>query len=60
MDRYNPGERNIRELKPDNARGEKAGKKQLDKYKTEMDKTPGKPHTTELTKYPPPTPTPKP
>jgi len=56
MDRYNADKRHIREIKPDNARGEKAGQKQLKRYKKEMDKTRGKPHTTELTKYPKPDP----
>jgi hypothetical protein len=51
--RYDADKRHIREIKPDNARGEKTGQKQLDRYKAEMDQTPRKPHTTELTKYPP-------
>ena len=60
MDRYDAEKGHIREIKPDNARGEKSGQKQLSRYKAEMEKATGKPHTTELTKYPPPTPTPKP
>jgi hypothetical protein len=38
---------------PDNARGEQSGQKQLERYKTEMEQATRKPHTTELTKYPP-------
>ena len=52
MDRYNKDAAHIREIKPDNARGEAAGQKQLDGYKKEMDQATGKDHTTELTKYP--------
>ena len=51
MDRYNEGKAHIREIKPDNARGEKAGQKQLQNYKNEMDKAKRRSHTTELTKY---------
>jgi len=56
MDRYNADKAHIREIKPDNARGEKSGRKQLRRYKAEMEKATKRPHTTELTKYPPPTP----
>ncbi|MHB8486153.1 MAG: RHS repeat-associated core domain-containing protein [Candidatus Acidiferrales bacterium] len=51
MDRYDADKAHIREIKPDNARGEKAGQKQLQQYKTEMDQATKKSHTTELTKY---------
>jgi hypothetical protein len=34
----------------------KSGEQQLQRYKAEMEKTTGKAHTTELTKYPPPKP----
>lgn len=51
MDRYNDTDGHIREIKPDNARGRKAGQKQLRDYKQEMDKATGKTHTTELTTY---------
>ena len=51
MDRYNVQAAHIREIKPDNARGKKAGQKQVGEYKTEMDKATGKSHTTEVTKY---------
>lgn len=56
MDRYDEEKGHIREIKPDNPRGVRAGGKQLDRYKTEMENATGRPHTTELTKYPPPTP----
>jgi len=56
MDRYDAEKGHIREIKPNNPRGVRAGKKQLDRYKTEMEKATSKPHTTELTKYPPPKP----
>ncbi len=51
MDRYNAKKAHIREIKPNNARGHKAGQKQLQGYKTEMDNATGKKHTTELTTY---------
>lgn len=51
MDRYNADKAHIREIKPNNARGRKAGQKQLKGYKKEMDKETGKKHTTELTTY---------
>jgi RHS repeat-associated protein len=51
MDRYNSDKAHIREIKPNNARGEKSGQKQLQGYKKEMDAATGKNHTTELTKY---------
>lgn len=60
MDRYDEGKAHIREIKPDNARGEKTGQKQLSRYKEEMDKATGRSHTTELTKYKQATPTPTP
>lgn len=56
MDRYDAEKGHIREIKPDNPRGVRAGEKQLERYKTEMEEATGKPHTTELTKYPPPKP----
>jgi RHS repeat-associated protein len=52
MDRYNADKAHIREIKPNNARGTKAGQKQLQDYKKEMDKEKKKSHTTELTTYP--------
>jgi RHS repeat-associated protein len=51
MDRYNADKAHIREIKPKNARGQKAGEKQLKGYKKEMDQATGKDHTTELTQY---------
>ena len=51
MDRYDEKNAHIREIKPDNARGERSGHKQLQNYKEEMDKHTGRDHTTELTKY---------
>jgi hypothetical protein len=51
MDRYNEEEGHIREIKPNNPRQKKAGQKQVDGYKKEMDKAKGKNHTTELTLY---------
>jgi RHS repeat-associated protein len=53
MDRYNESEGHIREIKPDNPRQVKAGQKQLEQYKTEMEKATNRPHSTELTLYPP-------
>ena len=53
MDRYNKGTGHIREIKPDNARQERAGNRQLERYKKAMEKATDKPHTTELTKYKP-------
>ena len=52
MDRYDEEKAHIREIKPDNPRGEKSGQRQLERYKEEMEKATGRPHTTELTKYP--------
>ena len=51
MDRYDREKAHIREIKPDNPRGERSGKRALANYKTEMDNATGKSHTTELTKY---------
>jgi RHS repeat-associated protein len=51
MDRYNTDKAHIRELKPNNARGRKAGEQKLKGYKKEMDKATGREHTTELTVY---------
>ena len=51
MDRYNADKAHIREIKPDNARGEKAGQKQVQGYKEEMDKATRRSHSTEVTKY---------
>ena len=48
-DRYDETKSHIREIKPDSARGRKAGEKQLARYKKEMEDATGKPHTTELT-----------
>ncbi len=52
MDRYDADKAHIREIKPDNARGESSGLRQLDRYKKEMENATKRPHTTELTKYP--------
>ena len=52
MDRYDADKAHIREIKPDNPRGKRAGQKQLERYKAEMEKATGRPHTTELTNYP--------
>ena len=52
-DRYDETKSHIREIKPDSARGRKAGEKQLARYKKEMEDATGKPHTTELTPYVP-------
>lgn len=63
MDRYDKDKGHIREIKPDNARGEKEGRKQLARYKRAQEKATRKSHTTELTKYktsPPPPPPPPP
>jgi RHS repeat-associated protein len=54
MDRYDAEKGHIREIKPDNPRGVRAGEKQLERYKGEMENATGRQHTTELTKYPPP------
>ncbi len=51
MDRYDEKKAHIREIKPDHQRGQRAGQKQLDAYKQEMDKAKGRNHTTELTPY---------
>jgi RHS repeat-associated protein len=51
MDRYNADKAHIREIKPNNARGRKAGEQKLKGYKKEMDKATGRDHTTELTVY---------
>ena len=52
MDRYDEEKAHIREIKPDNPRGERSGQRQLERYKTEMENSTGRPHTTELTTYP--------
>jgi RHS repeat-associated protein len=52
MDRYDADKAHIREIKPDNARGERTGRRALERYKKEMDDATKRPHTTELTKYP--------
>jgi hypothetical protein len=51
MDRYDAEKAHIREIKPNNPRGEKAGLKQLEAYKAEMDKVTKRTHSTEITKY---------
>jgi RHS repeat-associated protein len=51
MDRYNADKAHIREIKPNNVRGRKAGEQKLNGYKKEMDKATGRDHTTELTVY---------
>jgi RHS repeat-associated protein len=51
MDRYDADKAHIREIKPDNSRGERSGQKQLDRYRKEMEDATGRPHTTELTKW---------
>lgn len=53
MDRYDADQAHIREIKPNNARGEKTGQRQLERYQKEMEGATKRPHTTtELTKYP--------
>jgi RHS repeat-associated protein len=52
MDRYDADKAHIREIKPNNHRGIKAGQHSLDRYKLEMDKAKNRSHTTELTLYP--------
>jgi Restriction endonuclease fold toxin 9 len=51
MDRYDPDKGHIREIKPNNERGVKAGQAQLERYKAQMERKTKKPHTTELTTY---------
>jgi hypothetical protein len=51
MDRYDETKAHIREIKPGNPRQVKAGEKQLQRYKQEMEAAKKKPHTTELTTY---------
>jgi len=53
MDRYNPEIGHIREIKPNNARQIRKGKKQVEGYRVEMEEVTGKPHTTEVTPYDP-------
>jgi RHS repeat-associated protein len=60
MDRYNESEAHIREIKPNNPRQTKAGRKQLEGYKKEMDAAKKRDHTTELTLYNKNRPGPKP
>jgi RHS repeat-associated protein len=49
MDRYDSDKAHIREIKPNNPRGTRSGRRQLDRYKKEMDQATGKDHSTELT-----------
>jgi uncharacterized protein RhaS with RHS repeats len=51
-DAYNPDTCDIKELKPDNDKAKKKGKRQVDGYKEELEKETGKPHTTEVITYP--------
>lgn len=53
MDRYNSETGHIREIKPDNPRQIKAGEKQVEQYRKEMEKATGRPHTGEVSPYDP-------
>jgi RHS repeat-associated protein len=53
MDRYNREKAHIREIKPDNPRQIKKGKKQVEEYRKEMEKETGRPHTAEVSPYDP-------
>ena len=53
MDRYNEEAAHIREIKPDNPRALRAGERQVEGYKKEMDQATGRSHTTEVTPYDP-------
>jgi len=53
MDRYDPEKAHIREIKSDNPRALKAGEKQVEGYRKEMEAETGRPHTTEVTPYNP-------
>lgn len=53
MDRYNPESGHIREIKPDNPRQIKAGEKQVEQYRQEMENATGRPHTGEVNTYDP-------
>ncbi|MCW0410567.1 hypothetical protein NB709_000443 [Xanthomonas sacchari] len=53
MDRYNPTLRHIREIKPNNPRQIRLGERQVRRYKEEMEKETGEPHTTEVSPYDP-------
>jgi len=52
MDRYDAKSHHIREINPDNPKGIRDGLRQLKRYKAEMEKATGHPHTIELTTYP--------
>lgn len=53
MDRYDPEAAHIREIKPDNPRQTRAGQKQVEKYRKEMEAATKRRHTTEVTPYDP-------
>jgi len=53
MDAVHPGRRIIKELKPNNPRAIARGKKQLERYKKEMEATTGKKWKTKLDTYDP-------
>jgi hypothetical protein len=53
MDRYNPEEAHIREIKPDNPRAVRQGAKQVEGYRQEMEAATGRPHTAEVSTYDP-------
>ncbi len=53
MDRYDEGQAHIREIKPNNPRQLRAGQRQVDGYRKEMEQKTGRPHTTEVTPYDP-------
>jgi hypothetical protein len=53
MDRYDATNKHIREIKPDNPRQIKRGKKQVEQYRREMEEATGEPHTGEVSTYDP-------
>ncbi len=53
MDRYNPDTGHIREIKSNNPRQVKAGEKQVEQYRQEMENATGRPHTGEVSTYDP-------
>ena len=53
MDRYDPQNKHIREIKPDNPRQLKKGQAQVEEYRKQMEEATGEKHTTEVTPYDP-------
>ena len=51
MDRYDPAKGHIREIKPNNPRAVCQGEKQVERYRQEMEKATGRPHTGEVSPY---------